>query len=245
MYFVYEMITHTHARTHTHMRARTHTHTHIHMHAHTHMHTHRCCSKGWGILCTSLWSSHWTEANPSHPSRLGPELLCLLLWNTGKVWQGVQTSKRGWCRDSSPFSFWSLTPCENGRASFVNSIAWFTSTCAVRSQAENGITHKINITNLLLWSKTVKSASSAKLPLAVILCFQAFDDAIAQLDSLEDDSYKDSTLIMQLLRDNLTVRWHLHYINHIELVKHWNLPPVQLWTADNQEDADDPGEKQS
>ena len=40
----------------------------------------------------------------------------------------------------------------------------------------------------------------------VILCFQAFDDAIAQLDSLEDDSYKDSTLIMQLLRDNLTVR---------------------------------------
>lgn len=39
----------------------------------------------------------------------------------------------------------------------------------------------------------------------------AFDDAIAMLDSLNSDSYKDSTLIMQLLRDNLT-----------------------LWTADNQ-----------
>ena len=34
---------------------------------------------------------------------------------------------------------------------------------------------------------------------------QAFDDAIAELDSLKEDSYKDSTLIMQLLRDNLTV----------------------------------------
>ena len=33
----------------------------------------------------------------------------------------------------------------------------------------------------------------------------AFDDAIAELDSLQDDTYKDSTLIMQLLRDNLTV----------------------------------------
>ena len=34
---------------------------------------------------------------------------------------------------------------------------------------------------------------------------QAFDDAIAELDQLKDDTYKDSTLIMQLLRDNLTV----------------------------------------
>ena len=35
--------------------------------------------------------------------------------------------------------------------------------------------------------------------------FQAFDDAIAELDTLNEDSYKDSTLIMQLLRDNLTL----------------------------------------
>ena len=36
-------------------------------------------------------------------------------------------------------------------------------------------------------------------------CFQAFDQAIAELDTLNEDSYKDSTLIMQLLRDNLTL----------------------------------------
>ncbi|KAI8900682.1 14-3-3 domain-containing protein [Globomyces pollinis-pini] len=45
------------------------------------------------------------------------------------------------------------------------------------------------------------------------LAKQAFDDAIAELDTLSEDSYKDSTLIMQLLRDNLT-----------------------LWTSDLQED---------
>ncbi|XP_036411259.1 14-3-3 protein beta/alpha-1-like [Megalops cyprinoides] len=44
----------------------------------------------------------------------------------------------------------------------------------------------------------------------------AFDEAIAELDTLNEDSYKDSTLIMQLLRDNLT-----------------------LWTSDNQGDGDD------
>ena len=47
---------------------------------------------------------------------------------------------------------------------------------------------------------------------ACTLAKQAFDDAIAELDTLDEESYKDSTLIMQLLRDNLT-----------------------LWTSDEQE----------
>ncbi|KAK0118925.1 14-3-3 protein, variant 2 [Cadophora gregata f. sp. sojae] len=38
------------------------------------------------------------------------------------------------------------------------------------------------------------------------LAKQAFDDAIAELDTLSEESYKDSTLIMQLLRDNLVRR---------------------------------------
>eukprot|EP01017_Pseudomicrothorax_dubius_P037050 TRINITY_DN537_c0_g2_i3.p1 TRINITY_DN537_c0_g2~~TRINITY_DN537_c0_g2_i3.p1 ORF type:complete len:290 (-),score=109.19 TRINITY_DN537_c0_g2_i3:203-973(-) len=34
---------------------------------------------------------------------------------------------------------------------------------------------------------------------------QAFDDAIADIEHLDEDKYKDSTTIMQLIRDNLTL----------------------------------------
>ncbi|XP_021723853.1 14-3-3-like protein [Chenopodium quinoa] len=51
---------------------------------------------------------------------------------------------------------------------------------------------------------------------ACALAKQAFDEAISELDTLGEESYKDSTLIMQLLRDNLT-----------------------LWTSDNAEDVGD------
>ncbi|KAK2153720.1 hypothetical protein LSH36_288g02000 [Paralvinella palmiformis] len=51
---------------------------------------------------------------------------------------------------------------------------------------------------------------------ACSLAKNAFDDAIAELDTLNEESYKDSTLIMQLLRDNLT-----------------------LWTSDMQGDGED------
>jgi len=37
------------------------------------------------------------------------------------------------------------------------------------------------------------------------LAKKAFDEAIAKLEDLSEDSYKDSTVIMQLLRDNLTL----------------------------------------
>ncbi|KAM9341382.1 14-3-3 protein beta/alpha-1-like isoform 1-T2 [Symphorus nematophorus] len=51
------------------------------------------------------------------------------------------------------------------------------------------------------------------------LAKEAFDEAIAELDQLSEESYKDSTLIMQLLRDNLT-----------------------LWTSDNAAEEGDGGE---
>ncbi|XP_057427015.1 14-3-3-like protein B [Lotus japonicus] len=52
---------------------------------------------------------------------------------------------------------------------------------------------------------------------ACAMAKQAFEEAIAELDTLGEESYKDSTLIMQLLRDNLT-----------------------LWTSDVQDQLDEP-----
>ena len=40
---------------------------------------------------------------------------------------------------------------------------------------------------------------------ACTMAKKAFDEAIAELDSLNEEQYKDSTLIMQLLRDNLNL----------------------------------------
>jgi len=50
------------------------------------------------------------------------------------------------------------------------------------------------------------------------LAKDAFDEAISKLDTLAENDYKDSTLIMQLLRDNLT-----------------------LWTSTDEEDNDNDG----
>ncbi len=40
---------------------------------------------------------------------------------------------------------------------------------------------------------------------ACSLAKSAFDDAIADIELINDDHYKDSTTLMQLVRDNLTL----------------------------------------
>ena len=47
---------------------------------------------------------------------------------------------------------------------------------------------------------------------------KAFESGIAELDSLQDDTYKDSTLILQLLRDNLTL-WTTDETKEVEDVE--------------------------
>ena len=74
------------------------------------------------------------------------------------------------------------------------------------------------------------------------LAKQAFDDAIAELDNLKEDSYKDSTLIMQLLRDNLTVSGVYTLVQASPKIIFPSFSSSQLWTADNAQGDEDGGE---
>ncbi|KAL6828632.1 14-3-3 domain-containing protein [Trichoderma camerunense] len=64
------------------------------------------------------------------------------------------------------------------------------------------------------------------------LAKQAFDDAIAELDTLSEESYKDSTLIMQLLRDNLV---RIYPTPVIDCTCFANSLPKTLWTSSEAE----------
>merc|ERR1719310_1919760 len=75
---------------------------------------------------------------------------------------------------------------------------------ATEKSAELAPTHPIRLGLALNYSVFLYEVK-AKSTEACDLAKQAFDDAIAELDTLDEESYKDSTLIMQLLRDNLTL----------------------------------------
>ncbi|XP_072305816.1 14-3-3 protein beta/alpha-1-like [Eucyclogobius newberryi] len=86
------------------------------------------------------------------------------------------------------------------------------------SKAEMQPTHPIRLGLALNFSVFYYEILSSP-EKACSLAKTAFDEAIAELDTLNEDSYKDSTLIMQLLRDNLT-----------------------LWTSENQADEQETGD---
>ncbi|XP_031281910.1 14-3-3 protein 9-like [Pistacia vera] len=77
-------------------------------------------------------------------------------------------------------------------------------TASTTAEAELSPTHPIRLGLALNYSVFYYEIMNAP-ERACHLAKQAFDEAIAELDTLSEESYKDSTLIMQLLRDNLTL----------------------------------------
>ena len=69
------------------------------------------------------------------------------------------------------------------------------------------------------------------------LAQQAFDDAIAELDTLNEDSYKDSTLIMQVWIE----RSYLLYMSSIISLSQLLRDNLTLWTSDAAGDGEEGG----
>jgi len=72
------------------------------------------------------------------------------------------------------------------------------------AQAELVVTHPIRLGLALNFSVFYYEVLN-KPDEACRMARTAFEEAIAELDNVSEESYKDSTLIMQLLRDNLTL----------------------------------------
>uniref|UniRef100_A0A7S3HIS7 14-3-3 domain-containing protein n=1 Tax=Spumella elongata TaxID=89044 RepID=A0A7S3HIS7_9STRA len=72
------------------------------------------------------------------------------------------------------------------------------------AEKDLAVTHPIRLGLALNYSVFLYEVQS-KPDEACKMARTAFEDAIAELDNVAEDSYKDSTLIMQLLRDNLTL----------------------------------------
>ena len=81
---------------------------------------------------------------------------------------------------------------------------WFLQNATDVAQTELTPTHPIRLGLALNFSVFYYEILNSP-DRACHLAKQAFDDAIAELASLSEESYRDSTLIMQLLRDNLTL----------------------------------------
>ncbi len=104
------------------------------------------------------------------------------------------------------------TGAENKKAGDNASTAYVAAT--EKAEKDLKTTHPIRLglaLNYSVFHYEVKNDASKACQLAK----QAFDDAIADIDQIEEDQYKDATTIMQLIRDNLT-----------------------LWTSELEEDGD-------
>merc|ERR1712037_593359 len=85
---------------------------------------------------------------------------------------------------------------ENARQAYADA--------AAVAEKDLAVTHPIRLGLALNYSVFMYEVLSDP-DAACTMARTAFEDAIAELDNVAEDSYKDSTLIMQLLRDNLTL----------------------------------------
>jgi 14-3-3 protein epsilon len=95
------------------------------------------------------------------------------------------------------------TSGENNKKAGDNAHTAYT-TATEKAEKDLKTTHPIRLglaLNYSVFHYEVRSDPSKACQLAK----QAFDDAIADIDQIEEDQYKDATTIMQLIRDNLTL----------------------------------------
>lgn len=91
-------------------------------------------------------------------------------------------------------------PAKNARAAYQN---------AQKYAAKLPSTHPIRLGLALNFSVFYYEIENDKHE-AIAMATSAFDSAIEDLDTLTEESYKDSTLIMQLLKDNLSLWRNTH-----------------------------------
>nr|CDP94028.1 Bm4259, isoform k [Brugia malayi] len=143
--------------------------------------------------------------HPTHPIRLG------LALNFSVFYYEILNASEKACRLAKQVreDGFILYYCHsNGWFMFVSAVAdagqRAYSEALEIAKAQLSTTHPVRLGLALNYSVFFYEISSSP-DRACQLAKQAFDDAIAELDTLNEDSYKDSTLIMQLLRDNLTL----------------------------------------
>lgn len=85
---------------------------------------------------------------------------------------------------------------ENARANYQRALDIASSSLESTHPIRLGLALNFSVCYYEILKKPAEACNLAK---------TAFDEAIKDLDSLDEASYKDSTLIMQLLRDNLTL----------------------------------------
>jgi len=111
----------------------------------------------------------------------------------------------GWkCRQADYYRYLAeFTTADDRKTASEKSLAAYKAASDVAT-AELPPTHPIRLGLALNFSVFYYEILNAP-DRACQLAKSAFDEAIAELDSLSEESYRDSTLIMQLLRDNLTL----------------------------------------